>query len=264
MLTSKTETTSGGSGGSRGFAEFCITPAAGVDWQRRNRPRKGNELPDVRNVNRVDDTTAAAQLAALMACPNCDALYRVTQPGAGQRAVCAQCGTVLIAPRRQAGLRIIALSLTVLILVVSAAMFPFLQVSVAGATNSASILDAALAFSSGPMIFLSLGVAALIVFIPALRVLLLLYVLIPIVRDRAPARLAKPAFRLTEALRPWSMAEIFAIGCAVALIKISDLAQIGFGPAFWMFAVLVVIVVVQDNFMCRWSVWKSLETPPHR
>jgi paraquat-inducible protein A len=55
------------------------------------------------------------------------------------------------------------------------------------------------------------------------------------------------------------MAEIFAIGCAVSLVKVADLAKIDFGPAFWMFASVVVIIMVQDSFMCRWSVWKSLD-----
>ena len=85
--------------------------------------------------------------------------------------------------------------------------------------------------------------------------------LVPIVLDRRPARGATQAFRLFEAMRPWSMAEIFAIGCAVALVKITDLADVGFGPAFWMFCALVFLVVVQDNFLCRWSVWNSLEKP---
>ena len=89
--------------------------------------------------------------------------------------------------------------------------------------------------------------------------MLAIYVLLPIVLDRPPARGATQAFRLSEALRPWSMAEIFAIGCAVALVKISDLADVAFGPAFWMFAALVLLVVAQDNFLCRWSVWNSLD-----
>ncbi len=83
--------------------------------------------------------------------------------------------------------------------------------------------------------------------------------LVPLVADRPPANGARRAFRLAEDLRPWSMAEIFAIGCAVALVKVADLADVSFGPAFWMFSALVVLVVVQDTFMCRYSVWKSLE-----
>jgi paraquat-inducible protein A len=91
--------------------------------------------------------------------------------------------------------------------------------------------------------------------------LLTMYVLIPVVLDRPPARHAIRAFRLSEAMRPWSMAEIFALGCAVALVKVADLATVSFGPAFWMFGVLVVLVIVQDGFLCKWSVWNSLEHP---
>jgi len=142
-----------------------------------------------------------------------------------------RCHTALITPRAKAGLQIIAVSLAIVILVIAATVFPFLSIKVAGMQNSVSILDAALAFSDGPLIALALSTAALIIFIPLLRV----------------------------ALRPWSMAEIFAIGCAVALVKITDLADVTFGPAFWLFAILVVLVVAQDNFMCRWTVWKSLD-----
>ena len=57
---------------------------------------------------------------------------------------------------------------------------------------------------------------------------------------------------------PWAMAEVFAIGCAVALVKITDLAQVALGQAFWMFTVLVALVVIQDRFLCSWSVWNAL------
>ncbi|MDF1856017.1 paraquat-inducible protein A [Pseudooceanicola sp.] len=197
--------------------------------------------------------------ADLIACPRCDALYRVSEPARGERAVCARCHTVLIAPRRGAGLQLIAVALTVVILVISATIFPFLTIRVGNAWHSSSILGAALSFHGGPFVFLALAVAALIVFVPVLRALLMLYVLIPLVWDRPPATGARRAFRLSEDLRPWSMAEVFAIGCAVALVKVADLADVDFGPAFWMFAVLVVLVVAQDTFMCRYSVWKSLE-----
>lgn len=198
-------------------------------------------------------------LDTLIVCPRCDAVFTLVRPKAGERASCARCGTVLITPRRKAGLQIIAVSVAIAILIVAATVFPFLTITSAGATSATSLLDTALAFSEGPLIALALATAAVIIFIPLARVLLAIYVLAPIVMDRPPAAGATSAFRLFEALRPWSMVEIFAIGCAVALIKISDLADVVFGPAFWMLATLVVLVVVQDNFLCRWSVWKSLD-----
>lgn len=199
-------------------------------------------------------------LSALIACPHCDAVYRAVEPAPRSRAVCARCHTVLIAPQRQAGQRLIAVALAVVVLIGAATMTPFLQVEAGGMSNATSVMGAALAFAGQPMLLaLALTVAALIVFVPVLRALLIVYVLTPIVLDRPPAHHARAAFRLSEDLRPWSMAEVFAIGCAVALVKISDLAQVAFGPAFWMFSALVILLVVQDSFMCRYSVWKSLE-----
>lgn len=204
---------------------------------------------------------AGVDLENIIVCPQCDAVYRLDRPGHGERAICQRCHRVLIAPRRNAGLHIIAVALAVLFLILGAAVFPFLTIDAAGNKNAVSILDAALAFSDGPMILLSLATAALIILIPLTRVILTLYVLVPVVLDRPAAKHAIPAFRFSEALRPWSMAEIFAIGCAVALVKITDLAHVSFGPAFWMFGILVVLVIAQDSFMCKWSVWHRLEHP---
>lgn len=215
----------------------------------------------LRRMKDTFDPPTSEALDDLIVCPQCDAAYHLKRPEPGQRAVCQRCHKVLITPRANAGLRIIAVALAVVVLIIGAAYFPFLTIDAAGNRNAVSILDAALAFTGGPLLLLSLATAALIIFFPLMRMLLTLYVLIPIVLDRPPARHAIFAFRLSEAMRPWSMAEIFAIGCAVALVKVADLATVGFGPAFWMFGLLVVLVIAQDSFMCRWSVWHSLEHP---
>jgi len=197
--------------------------------------------------------------SALIGCPQCDAVYTLSTLKKGERANCTRCGTRLIAPRIKAGAQIIALSISIAILVVAAALFPFLTITAAGRRNSVSVIEAALIFNDGILVFLALMTLSLIILIPLVRVLLSLYVLIPLVTDRRPAPHAMQAFRLSEALQPWSMAEIFAIGCAVALVKITDLADVQFGPAFWMFSALVVLIVIQDRLLCRWSVWQALE-----
>lgn len=198
-------------------------------------------------------------IETLIACPKCDALYRATIPGPGERAICARCHTVLAAPRRRAGAGIIALAVTVLILVTAAAFLPFLSIRAAGIGNAVSIFDAILVFSGGRLAVLAIAMAALVLLIPALRAALVIYVLAPVVLDRPPLPHARAAFKWSEQLRPWSMAEIFAIGCAVALVKLSDLALVGFGPAFWLFSAVVVVIVLQDRFLCSWSVWNSLD-----
>lgn len=211
-----------------------------------------------------EDGISRGPLQGLIVCPVCDATYQLQRPKNGERAVCTRCHKVLIAPRRKAGMQIIAVAVAVVVLITAASVFPFLEISAAGRSNAVSIIDAALSFTQGPMLVLALMTAGFILFVPLVRMLLTLYVLIPVVLDRPPARHAIRAFRWAEAMRPWSMAEIFALGCAVALVKVAGLATVSFGPAFWMFGALVVLVIVHDSFLCKWSVWNSLEHPKER
>ncbi|MFV0246227.1 MAG: paraquat-inducible protein A [Qingshengfaniella sp.] len=201
----------------------------------------------------------------LIACPQCDALYRLQPVGAGRRARCSRCGHVLLAPRNQSVVTVVSLSLAALILMIVATNAPFLQIEASGLSSRASVIDAILAFSeaTGMMAPLSLVIAALIVFLPALRLGALVYALGPLLRGHRPRPHAALMFRVAMRLRPWAMAEIFMIGVAVALIKIGGLAHVQFGPAFWAFAVLVLIITTKDILMCERSLWQIL-TPPAR
>lgn len=201
---------------------------------------------------------ALEPLDRLIACPRCDALHRDLDLADGARARCARCGTLLIAARQRAFGQVIMLSVTIAILMAGAVFFPFLSISAAGLSHASSVFDAALAFSGDLLAPLSVAVLAMIVLIPVVRVAAILYTLLPLARGRPPLRHAEDAFRLAEHLRPWSMAEIFIIGTAVALVKVAGLATIGFGPAFWAFAAIVIVVVLEDTFMCKWTIWKTI------
>ncbi|MEM7720138.1 MAG: paraquat-inducible protein A [Pseudomonadota bacterium] len=197
----------------------------------------------------------------LLVCPQCDALYRSRVVGKGDQATCTRCHTVLAAPRRKAGMLIICLALATVILIFAAVFFPFLTLEAQGFRSSSSLLDIALSFSHAGLRALVFLMLALVLAIPAVRASLLIYVLTPLAFDRTPSAFAAPAFRLAQNMKPWAMAEVFALGCAVALVKITELAQVSLGQAFWMFAVLVGLVVIQDRFLCSWSVWNALTKP---
>ncbi|PJE35632.1 paraquat-inducible protein A [Pseudooceanicola lipolyticus] len=198
-------------------------------------------------------------LGDLVACPTCDALHRLGAVPVGARAKCTRCGTVLMAPRAGAMTRIVMLAATALVLMVAAVFFPFLDLSAAGLSQHSSVLDAITAFSDGLLLPLSFAVALLIVILPALRLLAILYAIAPMMIGYHPLPHAQRAFRLVQVLRPWAMAEIFIVGVAVALVKVAGLATVSLGPAFWAFAALVLVTALKDNFMCKLTVWKTLE-----
>ena len=215
----------------------------------------------------VPETGAGGPLPPLdhlIACPECDALHHDSAVSNGMRARCRRCGTVLIAPRSQAFLQVMMLSVTIAILMTAAVFFPFLSVNAAGLSHEISVLDAIKTFSGPILAPLSLMVLFLIVLIPILRVIAIVYVLGPLARGRPARRHAAAAFRLAERLRPWSMVEVFMIGTAVALVKVAGMATVAFGAAFWAFAMLVIVVVLEDTFMCKWTIWKAIETSTRR
>jgi paraquat-inducible protein A len=212
----------------------------------------------------MSGTSTDAARDDLIVCPACDALWRVRVPEAGGRTTCARCHHVLIRPRPGAILQIVALGLAVAVLLIGALFLPFLEIRVRGLSHASSIFDAALAFSGPDLVWLSLSVVAFIIGVPLARVFLTTYALAPLVLNRPVLRGGRTAFRWAEELRPWSMAEIFVLGVGVALVKVVDLARVEIGPAFWMFAGLVLITLLQDTFTCRWTIWRALDgaAPP--
>ncbi|MCB2116478.1 MAG: paraquat-inducible protein A [Rhodobacteraceae bacterium] len=218
----------------------------------------GDSVPSGSDRNDLQDSTGDA-LASLIACPVCDTLHRDSEVPDGAQARCHRCGTVLLAPRAGAMTQIVLLALTAAILMVAAIFFPFLDLQAGGQHREGSVIGAILAFSDGWMMPLSLAVGALVVLLPLTRLLAIVYTLAPMAFGWRPAPHAERAFRLAEGLRPWAMAEVFIVGVAVALVKIAGLATVTPGFAFWAFALLVLITALKDTFMCRLSVWKTLE-----
>ncbi|MCK0094964.1 paraquat-inducible protein A [Yoonia sp. F2084L] len=204
-------------------------------------------------------TTDALPLDDLVACPQCDTLHRASALPDNARAHCQQCGIVLMTSQPAAMARILSLALTAFIMMIAAVSFPFLTLDAGGLHNATSVIDAVLAFNDGYAFPLAVAVAFFIVVIPLMRLSALIYALGPLVREKKPRQGARKAFALAERLRPWSMAEIFIVGVTVALIKVAGLAAVTIGPAFWAFAGVVVITVLKDQLICRYSIWEALD-----
>jgi len=199
-------------------------------------------------------------LEDLIACPHCDTLHTNAALTEGAQAFCVRCGVVLKTQRSTAIVSVLALAITSFVLMVAAVSFPFLDLSAAGKTNSTSVLGAVMAFSGTFTLPLAVAVAGFIILLPLLRLAAIIYAVFPLATGTPPTRGAQRAFGLAEELRPWSMAEIFIVGVAVALVKVAGLATITFGPAFWAFTILVVLTAFQDTLICRYSIWRALDT----
>ncbi len=199
-------------------------------------------------------------LDRLIACPTCDLLHNVQPVERGARASCRRCHTVLFAPRKQSVDVSIALAITVAILMIGAVSFPFLSMSQSGLSQSTSILGLVMIFSNGWMMIAGAFVAMLVIVLPVTRALALIYTLLPLRFGWEPFPKSKQVFQFAQDLLPWAMTEIFIVGTMVALVKIAGLASLSFGVAFWIYCVLVIVVALKDASVCKWTIWKQLNT----
>ncbi|MEM7489084.1 MAG: paraquat-inducible protein A [Pseudomonadota bacterium] len=195
----------------------------------------------------------------LVCCPVCDALHEVGEVPDGTRLRCVRCATVIAVGRPEAITRIVVLAITALILMSIVVFYPFLTLRTGVFASRTSVFETAMSFSQGIMAPLSLAVAAFVIVLPVARLGTLIWALGPLALGRAPLPGAAFALRWAEILRPWSMAEIFMVGVAVALVKLADLATLEMGPAFWSFAAIVVITTLKDTQMSKYSIWQALD-----
>lgn len=204
-------------------------------------------------------TVPLQNLDDLVACPQCDTLHAAADLPDHTRAYCQRCGILMMTSQPDAIARILSLALTAFIMMIAAISFPFLTLNAGGLENATSVIDAILAFDDGKAFPLAIAVGFFIVVIPLMRLASLIYALGPLVRQRPARSGARFAFGIAERLRPWSMAEIFIVGVTVALIKVAGLAAVTIGPAFWAFAGVVIVTVLKDQLICRYSIWEALD-----
>ena len=91
------------------------------------------------------------------------------------------------------------------------------------------------------------------------RAALLFYALLPLRLGLRPLPETRRAFYWASKIKPWSMAEIFIVGVAVALVKIGGMASVSLGPAFWELTIIAVIVALETASLSEKTIWRMLE-----
>lgn len=195
---------------------------------------------------------------SFVACHDCDLLHRKHPLRYGERALCSRCGAVLYRKKRDSLERTLILTLANLILIVLANVFPFMSFQLQGREQVTVLISGGLElFDQGfwQLAFLVIAVRALF---PLLKIVGMLYVLIPLRFDKKIWK-AQAVFRFVESLTPWAMMEVFMLGVIVAYVKLIDLATIVLGVSLFSFAALIVLVAMADSALDAEEVWENME-----
>ena len=186
----------------------------------------------------MDRLSNEATFARWIACHECDLLHERRPLAKGMSALCSRCGALLYQKRINSLERTLALSLTAAVFFVIANVYPFMSFALEGRVQNATLMDGATGLYQRGFPALAFLVFFASILAPALRIAALLYVLLPLSFGRQPSRLF-PAYRLIGAITPWSMLEVYMLGLLVAIVKLSEMATIEPGTAFYAFCLLI-------------------------
>ena len=194
-----------------------------------------------------------------LACHECDLLNRVPALAPGQVAKCARCDAVLYRNLADSVDKTLSLAFASLILFMVANAFPFLGFGKPGMMRTTSLLSGVADLHAQGMSLLALIVLATSILIPALQIVGLIYVLLPLHRGYLPYGFNN-AFRFLLHMRPWGMVEIFLVGILVAFVKLAGMAEIVPGVALWAFASLMLTLTWASASFEPQVIWQRVES----
>lgn len=179
----------------------------------------------------------------LIACHECDSLFRKPPRLGGLVAHCSSCGAS-IKGIRQAGLtleRVCAVTVAALITFVIAQAFPVLALERNGLTSHATLFQAVESLWQGRMPVVAAMVLGTTTLAPALELVALLYLLLPLRAGWVPRAFA-PVLRLVQLVRPWSMTEVFMLGVLITVVKMVSVARVIPGTALFALGALTLML----------------------
>ena len=193
----------------------------------------------------------------VVACPECDLLQRIPALPPGGTACCPRCGRTIAANKRDSINRVLALTVTALIVFVVANVEPLMSLSVAGRESRTTILGGAVEMWLGDEKIASVIVALFAVVAPALQIGFMLAILLSVRRPPAP-RWVGTLLRWTEVSGLWSMIEVMMLGLLVALVKIASIAAVVPGVGIFAAGALIVLLTAMSSGFDPREVWSRV------
>lgn len=201
-------------------------------------------------------TTARSQ--GLAGCHTCGKLNRL--PPGHAHASCVRCGSGLHSRKVNSLQRTWALLITAAILYLPANIYPVMQVTYFGRTETDTIMSGVIAFLQHGDWPLALLIFFASVTVPMLKLMGLAYLLISVQRrSRSGLRDRTRLYRIIESVGRWSMIDIFMVSVVVALVQLGNLATIQAGIGATAFAGVVVVTMFASMSFDPRLMWDASE-----
>ncbi len=206
-------------------------------------------------------------VSSMVACHECDLLHFKKKLQDGEIARCTRCGSALYLRKRNSIAKTIAFSITGLIFFFIACFYPLITLKTIVGYNSNTLVTGAIAYYQLGFPSLAIMVVLASVLIPLIKLLVLLYIFIPLSLDRTPWFLA-PVFRFYKTIDCWGMPEVYTLTILVVIKSIPDDISgyiniyLTVREGLWAFMGFLLATLSASLALDPYVIWQRLEDDP--
>jgi paraquat-inducible protein A len=193
----------------------------------------------------------------MIACHECDLHLILPELEENQKAHCPRCNYILTSRHRDTVNRILAFSVSGIIFLILAFLFPFIVFKAQGIERVINLQQSIDILFYKDYASLAILIYFLTIVFPCIILAGSFYVSIAIKRHQLlPA--TRTIMRLLVLLQPWSMVEIYLIGILVSFIKIISLADVSLGLSFSAYVLFSLCLTIVLLHLDKYQFWLKI------
>lgn len=192
------------------------------------------------------------------ACPQCDLLLQHHDTPDNHACICPRCGFVLRRNRQGTVDKVLALSITGLLVFLPAILLPLITLEKLGMSDQANVVDTVVQFFQSEYYFVSFMTLVCTIVFPLTLLLLTFIISLQLKRGRPSSKLAR-LFRTYCHLEEWAMVEVFLFAILVSIFKMIHTADIAFNAGFFSFIALVFVTFGICVVLDKHQYWDLLD-----
>jgi len=197
-------------------------------------------------------------MSSEIACLGCDLLINIGTLQHGESACCPRCGCFLTKHHADAYDRVLAFASAALGFLILANSYSFLSFGASGLESTMTLRQTPGALWDNGLPEVAVLVAAFIIVIPAIILVLMLALCIPLRQGRHHPWLV-PVAKIAFLAQSWAMVEVFIIGVIVSLVKIAAMATVAIGASFWAYVAFTICFTAAVANLDRYQCWERIE-----
>jgi len=187
-------------------------------------------------------------------CHDCGMLCRL--PAHAHGALCRRCGAPLHERKPRSLERTWAFLIAAMLCYVPANLLPIMKITSLGRAQADTIMSGVVYLLTHGMWPLALVVFTASIFVPMLKLAILLTLLITVHRGSGWRPVDRTRlYRLTEAIGRWSMVDIFVVTILVALVRLGNLATVEAQTGAVFFGSVVVLTMLAAESFDPRLIW---------